>query len=117
MSTSETAKELFFKGLACLDDNDFANAQAFFVKTLELAQGHISTLNNLAVAQYRQRKFAEATLTAREILTLDERNLAAYAMLSNCQIEQGDYAAGFETCELSISIDPTIAEPWCKSGY
>jgi protein O-GlcNAc transferase len=117
MSTNQSAKELFFKGLTCLDDNDFANAEAFFIKTLELAKGHISALNNLAVAQYRQRKIAEAALTAREILTLDGRNLAAYSMLSNCQIEQGDYAAGFKTCEISISIDPTIAEPYCKSGY
>jgi protein O-GlcNAc transferase len=117
MSTNPTAEELFFKGLACLDDNDFANAEAFFVKTLELANGRISALNNLAVAQYRQRKIREAALTATDILARDGRNLAAYSMLSNCQIEQGQHEAARKTCEISISIDPTIAEPYCKIGY
>ena len=66
MSTNPTAEELFFKGLDCLDGNDFANAETYFVKTLELAKGRISALNNLAVAQYRQGKFSEAALTASE---------------------------------------------------
>src|SRR5580704_15384078 len=100
MSTNPTAEELFFKGLACLDDNDFANAEAFFVKTLELANGRISALNNLAVAQYRQRKIREAALTATDILARDGRNLAAYSMLSNCQIEQGHHEAARKTCEI-----------------
>ena len=117
MSANPTAEELFFRGLACLDDNDFADAEAFFVKTLELSNGRISALNNLAVAQYRQRKLGEAALTARKVLALDNRHLAAYSMLSNCQIEQGDYDAALKTCEISISIDPTIAEPFCKIGY
>src|SRR3984957_16813784 len=117
MSINPTAEELFFKGLDCLDSNDFANAEAYFVKTLELARGRVSALNNLAVAQYRQGKIGEAALTAREVLAQDKRNLAAYSMLSNCQIEQGDYEAALETCQISISIDPTIAEPYCRIGH
>jgi predicted O-linked N-acetylglucosamine transferase (SPINDLY family)/predicted TPR repeat methyltransferase len=117
MSDNETAKELFFRGLDCLDQNDFAKAETFFVRTLELAKGHISALNNLAVAQYKQRKFGEAALTAREISQLDAGNLAAYSMLSNCQIEQGDFDAALATCETTIAIDPTVAEPYAKSGY
>jgi protein O-GlcNAc transferase len=115
--SNPTAEELFFKGLDCLDGNDFANAEAYFVKTLELARGRVSALNNLAVAQYRQGKIGEAALTAREVLAQDKRNLAAYSMLSNCQIEQGDYQAALETCQISISIDPTIAEPYCRIGH
>ena len=117
MSTNPTAEELFFKGLDCLDGNDFANAETYFVKTLELAKGRISALNNLAVAQYRQGKISEAALTASEVLAQDKRNLAAYSMLSNCQIEQGDYEAALETCQISISIDPTIAEPHCRIAH
>jgi protein O-GlcNAc transferase len=117
MSNNETAKELFFRGLDCLDQNDFAKAETFFVRTLELAKGHISALNNLAVAQYKQRKFGEAALTAKEISQLDAGNLAAYSMLSNCQIEQGDFDAALATCETTIAIDPTVAEPYAKSGY
>jgi protein O-GlcNAc transferase len=116
MNNDETARELFLKGLDCLDGNDFAKAETFFARTLELAGGRISALNNLAVAQYRQGKLDEAALTAREILKLDERNLAGHLMLSNCQMDQQDYQAALITCEIAISIDPTAAEPYCKSG-
>jgi protein O-GlcNAc transferase len=117
MSSNETAEENFFKGLACFDANDFAKAESFFVRTLELAPGHIATLNNLAAAQYGQGKTGEAAITAANILKIDERNLGAYGMLSNCQMAQEDYPAALATCRTIIAIDPTVAEPYCKSGY
>src|SRR5580698_9675323 len=117
MSSNETAEENFFKGLACLDANDFAAAESFFVRTLELAPGHIGTLNNLLASQYGQGKTGEAAITAGNILKIDARNLGAYTMLSNCQMAQGDYPAALATCETIISIDPTVADPYCKSGY
>jgi tetratricopeptide (TPR) repeat protein len=116
MSESEAAKELFFKGLAHLDAQDFAAAELFFIQTLQLAQGHLPTLNNLAMAQLGQGKIAEAAVTARNILEIDERNLPAYLMLSICQIELKQYEAALKTCETVISIDPAVAEAHCRVG-
>src|ERR1700749_1783255 len=115
MSNDQTAKQLFFEGLSCLDNNDFAKAESFFIGTLELAPGHIATLNNLAAAQYGQGKTSEAATTANNILKIDERNLGAYAILSSCQMAEQDYPAALATCGTIISIDPTVAEPYYKS--
>jgi protein O-GlcNAc transferase len=117
MNSNDTAEQNFFKGLACFDANDFAKAESFFVRTLELAAGHIPTLNNLAAAQYGQGKISEAALTARSLLKIDEKNLGAYAMLCNCQIAQQDYPAALASCATMIAIDPAGAEPYGKSGY
>ena len=63
MNNIETAKAAFFKGLACLEKKDFANAENLFIDTLEFAPRSIPALNNLAIAQYEQKKISEASFS------------------------------------------------------
>ena len=66
----ETAKASFFKGLDCLEKQDFANAENLFIDTLELAPRSIPALNNLAIALYEQKKIIEASITAKKLSKL-----------------------------------------------
>lgn len=50
------ARGLFFKALDCLDAKDFQRAESLFLETLRLTPGSVPTLNNLAVAQYEQKR-------------------------------------------------------------
>ena len=117
MNNIEKAKATFFKGLACLEKQDFANAESFFIDTLELAPRSIPALNNLAIAQYEQKKIIEASITAEKAIEIDSRNIDAYLMLSTCHTEQEKYDEALATCESIIGIDPTNAQVHCNRGY
>lgn len=111
MNSIETARVAFFKGLDCLEKRDFANAENFLIETLKLAPRSIPALNNLAIAQYEQRKTSEAALTAQKATEVDPKNIDAYLMLSTCQKDQKKYNEALTTCESIIGIDPTMLRP------
>ena len=117
MNNIETAKASFFKGLACLEKQDFANAENFFIDTLEFAPRSIPALNNLAIVQYEQKKISEAALAAQRVIEIDPRNIDAYLMLSTCQKEQKQYEDALATCEIIIGIDPTNAQAHSNRGF
>jgi predicted TPR repeat methyltransferase len=117
MNNIETAKAIFFKGLACIEKQDFAGAENLFIDTLELAPRSIPALNNLALAQYEQKKISEAALTAQRVIEIDPRNIDAYLMLSTCQEKQKKYEEALATCDSIIGIDPTNAQAHCNRGY
>jgi protein O-GlcNAc transferase len=113
----EAAKASFFKGLDCLEKQDFANAESLFINTLELAPRSIPALNNLAIALYEQKKIIEASITATTTIEIDPRNIDAYLMLFACQKELKKYEEALTTCEAIIGIDPTNAQAHCGRGY
>ena len=117
MSDQDRARDLFFRGVACLEKRDFQNAEAAFLETLKLAPRSVPTLNNLAIAQYEQGRVADAATTAARVFEIDQRNIDAYLMLSSCQKDQKRYDDVLESCQTIIAIDPTIAEAHCNVGY
>jgi predicted O-linked N-acetylglucosamine transferase (SPINDLY family) len=117
MNDRERAKDLFFKGLECLGNEDFSYAEQMFLETLNLAPKSVPTLNNLAIAQYEQGKTNDAALTAKKVLEFDQNNIDAYLMLSTCQKDQKLYDEVIKICQKIISIDPTIVEAHCNLGY
>ncbi|HZQ11730.1 MAG TPA: tetratricopeptide repeat protein [Pseudolabrys sp.] len=110
MSDLDAAKELFFKGLACLEQRDVAAAERFFRDTLKLAPRSIPTLNNLAIALHAQNKFADAALTAQQAIDIDPANLTAYAMLSTCRKAQDRYDDALAPLDKILEIDAANAE-------
>lgn len=117
MNDSERARELFFKGLGCLEKRDFYNSEQLFYETLKFAPRNVPTLNNLAIAQYEQGKISDATLTAQKVIEIDPENIDAYLTLSTCQKDQQLFEEVLKTCEKIISIDATITEAHCNLGY
>ena len=117
MSDQDRARDLFFKGLACLENRDFRSAETVLLETLKFAPRSVPTLNNLAIAQYEQGKVADAALTATKVVEIDQKNSDAYLMLSTCRKEQQRYDDVFKICQTIIEIDPTIAEAYCNLGY
>jgi len=74
MSDIDNARKLFFEGLEYLESQNFGAAEASFVETLKLAPRSIPALNNLAIAQYNQKKIDEATLTSRRAVEIEQNN-------------------------------------------
>ena len=117
MTDKDSAKDLFFKGVACLERGDFYSAEGIFVETLKLAPRSVPTFNNLAIAQYEQGKTNDAALTAQKVLEIDPDNIDAYLTLSTCQKDQQRYDEVLKSCQKVISIDPTNIEAHCNLGY
>ena len=117
MDDIEIAKSSFFKGVACLEKQEFAGAERLFLDTLKLAPRSISTLLNLAIAQHEQRKNSEAEQTAKQAIAIDPKNIDAYLMLATCLKEQEKYEEALAASENLIDIDETNAEAHCDRGY
>jgi Flp pilus assembly protein TadD len=77
MTDKDTAKDLFLKGVACLERRDFYTAERILVETLKLAPRSVPTFNNLAIAQYEQGKTNDVALTARKVVEVDPDNIDA----------------------------------------
>jgi predicted O-linked N-acetylglucosamine transferase (SPINDLY family) len=117
MDDRDRAKDLFFKGVACLECRDFYSAEQIFVETLKLAPRSVPTFNNLAIAQFEQGKTNDAALTVQKVLEIDPDNIDAYLTLSTCQKDQQRYDEVLKSCQKVILIDPTIVEAHCNLGY
>jgi tetratricopeptide (TPR) repeat protein len=117
MDDIETAKQLFFDGLAQLENSDFATAERLFTECLLFAPQSISALSNLAIAQFRQKRFAACDRTAERLIALDPRNIDGYEILSSSQKEQGHYAEALSSCDKLIELDPSIAETYSNRAF
>src|SRR5262245_19790860 len=54
MNDNERARELFFKGLACLEKRDFYSSEQLFYETLKFEPHSVPKLNHLEIEQYKQ---------------------------------------------------------------
>src|SRR5215510_1178393 len=98
MSDQDQARDLFFRGLACLENRELKNAELVFAETLKLAPRSVPTLNNLAIAQYEQRKIAEAEQIVMRFLEINKKNIDAHMILSTFEKDQQRYDAVFKSC-------------------
>jgi len=105
MNSYEAARQAFLKGVECLENQEFTNAEKFFTETLKHAPRSIPALINLAIVQCKEKRFDEASETARRAITIDPNNLDAYLTLSTCQEAKGQYEDVVKTCDRIISID------------
>ena len=116
MNDLDTAKRVFFEGLAYLENENFSAAESSFIETLKLAPRSIPTLNNLAIAQYKQNKIDDAAVASKKAIEIDPENIDAYFMLANCQRQQKSHLEALATCEKLILINPALAEAHCNRG-
>jgi predicted O-linked N-acetylglucosamine transferase (SPINDLY family) len=116
MTDVETAKKLFFEGLGYLDARKFENAESRFIETLKLTPRSVPTLNNLAIAQYRQNKLDDAALTSKRAIEIDPLNIDSYSMLATCQTQKKLYAEALAVWEKVISLNPNSAHAHCNRG-
>jgi protein O-GlcNAc transferase len=110
----DIAKASFVEGTDHLEKGDFAEAEQCFIRTLTYAPRSVPTLSNLALVQFKQRKFSHCIATAKSLIEIDENNFGAYEFLSSCQNELGDYQNALYFCDKSLEIDPTVAEAHCN---
>ncbi len=117
MNDIEQAKRLFFEGLEYLESNNFEMGESRFIDTLKLTPESIPTLNNLAIAQFKQKKFNEAATTSTRAIEIKPNNADAYCMLAACQCRLKRFSEALATCERIISIDPQKAEAYSNRGF
>jgi protein O-GlcNAc transferase len=116
MTSGDQAKAMFFEALACLDDKNFAAAEILFANTLKLMPGHISSLNNLAVAQFEQRKFAEASATYDQLLALKPDQVEGWLGRGNLLTELTRFDEALSAIDTALSIKSDSAEAWLGRG-
>jgi tetratricopeptide (TPR) repeat protein len=116
MDQVERARDLFFKGLDCLESREFESAERFFFEALKFTPRSIAALNNLAISQFEQNKITDAATTAQKVNEIDSKNIDALFMLSACQSSSGRYEEAIISCQKIIDIDPSFAQAHCNLG-
>jgi protein O-GlcNAc transferase len=115
-ASAENAKTTFFEALGRLDDKAFAEAERLFLKTLEWAPGHVSSLNNLAVAQFKQGKAREALATYDQLLAQKPDLTEAWVGRGNILTDLGHYDEAGLAFDTALSIKADSAEAWVGRG-
>ncbi len=113
----EIAKSYFLRGLECLDNKDFANAEQFFIRALSYAPRSVPTLSNLALAQFSQKKFEACILTAQKLIEIETNSFDAYELLSSSYKELGDFGGALGVCDRRLMLDPEAFETHTNRAY
>src|ERR1700744_2722272 len=105
----ERASKLFSEGLACLAQQDFAEAERKFHEALKIVPEHVPTLMNLALAQYRRGQGRAAGATVRTVIKVDPRNIGAHTFLCGLEREQHRPREALQACDAILTINPALA--------
>ena len=106
----------FSSGLTALDAGDFAKADAYFTKTLEILPNSLPTLSNLLFCKFQQRKFADIVEIASRVIKLDEKNIDAYQALALAHKELSQHGLALDFCDEVLSLDPRNIQAMNNKG-
>lgn len=111
MDHLQRAKELFFEGLACLEQEQFDLAELKFSESLKLVPDRASTMTNLSVALIKQKKFEAARALCLKLISVDGASADAWSHLGLIDHEQSNPRAAVAKFDRALSInrnDPTV---------
>lgn len=104
------AKKRFMAAMACHEQGDFGQAEAFYREALALVPGRPSVMLNLAVVLYQQQKYGEAHALCAAIVDADPQNAAAYAHLGNCLAQQNKTDAALQAYDRALQLQPDLVD-------
>jgi predicted TPR repeat methyltransferase len=116
MQDFQKAKEFFFHGLSLLESENFAEAEASFLKSLEIIPDRVSTLTNLSAAQIKLKKYAEARKSSMKAVALDGMNCEAWLNLGTIEKKVGNPTQAIEYFDKAAFLRPDYAEAWHNKG-
>ena len=111
MDKSETAKKLFFDGINCIQNNEYKEAEEFFLNSLKLVPDRYSVLDNLAVARMSLGKYVEARQSAQQSIKLNPNNPVSWQNLGLVELAEGKIEKGIICFDEAIKLDPLFAQP------
>lgn len=112
----ESAKQLFFDGLAAFEAGRFEAAERLFVASLEVVPGRPSTLLNLAATRLKLRRPVEAIAAADAVLASHADNIDALQLRARALARLGLQAQALDACERALAVDPGHADTWSRRG-
>jgi len=110
------AKELFFLGIDCLDQENFKEAETHLKNSLDLLPSRKSTLVNLSIACLRQDKLDEAYKYASEATLLEPRDPNVLNQLSVVLIEMERSQEALEKLDEILIANPNDVDALVNKG-
>ena len=114
MDSLEIAKSLFLDGLKYFKNREFQDAERSFLRSLEFAPKRPSTLNNLAAAQIKLKKFDEAEINLKEVLEIDEKSIDLWLNLGALYLERKQLAQAMQRKQQKLWNLPPLDVPGLK---
>jgi predicted TPR repeat methyltransferase len=112
----ESAKRLFFEGLAALQAGRLEDAERAFVASLEAVPGRISTLLNLGSTRLRMHRPLEAVAAADAVLAAEPGDIDALGIRAIALARMGLQEQALLAYDRVVAADPRLAEMWSQRG-
>jgi len=110
------AEAHFMLGNAYADKGMFSEAEAEFLRTLELDANQIDARANLGVVYYNQQRFPEAEETFRAALETEPDDAEIHYNLGGVLAAANRLDEAVTEFELAIDLAPDLAEPYLGLG-
>ena len=112
----ESAKRLFFEGLAALKAGRLEDAERAFVASLEAVPGRVSTLLNLGTTRLRMHRPLEAIAAADAVLASQPDDIDALGIRAIALARMGLQEQALAAYDRVVAADPHLAEMWSQRG-
>lgn len=100
---------LMQKGREVVDPHFYDYAEKAYQKALSLDSANAGALTGMAWVSGGRHQFVESIAWAEKALALAPRDHAAYGLIGDAQVEQGDYEAAFGSYQKMLDIRPDIS--------
>jgi len=112
----ESAKRLFFEGLAALQGGRLEDAERAFLASLEAVPGRISTLLNLGTTRLRMHRPVEAIAAADAVLAAEPGDVDALGIRAIALARMGLQEQALAAYDRVVGADPHLAAMWSQRG-
>jgi tetratricopeptide (TPR) repeat protein len=112
MENFEKAKQFFLDGIACIERQNYMEAERDFLHSLELIPERASTLTNLAASQMMLGKIDEALTNARKAVSIDPNSYEALINLGRIEKEGSEFDRAIDAFKRATVVDPGPIVAW-----
>ncbi|MFM1806888.1 MAG: hypothetical protein RL212_1147 [Pseudomonadota bacterium] len=112
MDEFEKAKNLFLAGIKYLQNSQLHDAENSFLESLKLLPNRESSLNNLAATQIKLKKFDEAEINLKKIISINNRSIDLWVNLGLLYLEKNQPMQAISFFENCIELDPQNIVAW-----
>ena len=99
-------EEMFLAGQVAAELHDFESAALLFQSIWPMYPETAKLGYNLALAQYRAKRFPESLATLRRLMSAGHRSSEIYNLLGWCLYQQDDFKGAVAALDQAIAADP-----------
>jgi len=112
----ESARQLFFEGMAALKAGRLEEAERAFVASLEAVPGRVSTLLNLGSTRLRMHRPVEAIAAADAVLAAEPGDVDALGIRAIALARMGLQEQALAAYDRVVAAEPRLAAMWSQRG-